>query len=117
MPNAAESIERSEDGLTVTFTLRDDLKWTNGDPVTAEDFEWSWKRTVSPELGADYAYQFYGIVGAQEYNSCDPEKDDCAALADKMAVNAGRRQDARGQADERRSPGSSSRLRTTRSWP
>ena len=68
--------------------LRDDLKWTNGDPVTAEDFEYSWKRTVSPELGADYAYQFYGIVGAQEYNSCDPKKDDCAALADKMGVKA-----------------------------
>jgi oligopeptide transport system substrate-binding protein len=88
VPNAAESMERSEDGLTVTFTLRDDLAWTNGDPVTAEDFEWSWKRTVSPELGADYAYQFYGIEGAQEYNSCDPEKDDCAKLADGMAVNA-----------------------------
>jgi oligopeptide transport system substrate-binding protein len=88
VPNAAESIERSDDGLTVTFTLRDDIKWTNGDPVTAEDYEWSWKRTVSPELGADYAYQFYGIEGAQEYNSCDPKKDDCAALADKMAVNA-----------------------------
>jgi oligopeptide transport system substrate-binding protein len=88
VPSAAESFETSEDGLTVTFTLRDDLKWTNGDPVTAEDFEYSWKRTVSPELGADYAYQFYGIVGAQEYNSCDAKKDDCAALADKMGVNA-----------------------------
>jgi oligopeptide transport system substrate-binding protein len=88
VPHAAESIERSEDGLTVTFTLRDDLQWTNGDPVTAEDFAWSWKRTVSPELGADYAYQFYGIEGAQEYNSCDPEKDDCAALADGMGVTA-----------------------------
>jgi len=88
VPNAAESFETSEDGLTVTFTLRDDLKWTDGDPVTAEDFEYSWKRTVSPELGADYAYQFYGIVGAQAYNGCDPEKDDCAALADKMGVNA-----------------------------
>ena len=88
VPSAAESFETSEDGKTVTYTLRDDLKWTNGDPVTAGDFEYSWKRTVSPELGADYAYQFYGIVGAQEYNSCDPKKDDCAALADKMAVNA-----------------------------
>ncbi len=88
MPNAAESFETSEDGKTVTFVLRDDLKWTNGDPVTAEDFEYSWKRTVSPELGADYAYQFYGIVGAQEYNGCDPEKDDCAKLADGMGVNA-----------------------------
>lgn len=88
VPNAAESFETSEDGKTVTFVLRDDLKWTNGDPVTAQDFEYSWKRTVSPELGADYAYQFYGIVGAQDYNSCDPKKDDCAALADKVGVKA-----------------------------
>jgi oligopeptide transport system substrate-binding protein len=88
VPAAAESFETSEDGKTVTFTLRDDLKWTNGDPVTAQDFEYSWKRTISPELGADYAYQFYGIVGAQEYNSCDADKDDCAALADKVGVKA-----------------------------
>ena len=88
VPSAAESFETSDDGKTVTFVLRDDLKWTNGDPVTAEDFVYSWKRTVSPELAADYAYQFYGIVGAQEYNSCDAKKDDCAALADKMGVKA-----------------------------
>ena len=88
IPNAAKSFETSADGKTVTFVLRDDLKWTNGDPVTAQDFVYSWKRTVSPELGADYAYQFYGIVGAQDYNSCDPKKDDCAALADKMGVKA-----------------------------
>jgi oligopeptide transport system substrate-binding protein len=88
VPSAAQSFETSEDGKTVTFHLRNDLKWTNGDPVTAGDFEYSWKRTVSPELGADYAYQFYGIVGAQEYNGCDPKKDDCAALADKMGVKA-----------------------------
>lgn len=88
VPAAAESFETSADGKTVTFVLRDDLKWTNGDPVTAGDFEYAWKRTVSPELGADYAYQFYGIVGAQDYNSCDPKKDDCAALADKMGVKA-----------------------------
>ena len=39
VPSAAESFETSEDGKTVTFVLRDDLKWTNGDPVTAQDFE------------------------------------------------------------------------------
>ena len=84
--SAAESFETSEDGKTVTYVLRDGLKWTNGDPVTAQDFEYSWKRTVSPELGADYAYQFYGIVGAQEYNSCDPKKDE---------LRRARRQDGR----------------------
>ncbi|MGH3103772.1 MAG: peptide ABC transporter substrate-binding protein [Gaiellaceae bacterium] len=85
LPNLAESWEVSEDGKTVTFTLRGDGKWTNGDPVTAKDFEYSWKRTVSPELAADYAYQFYGIVGALEYNGC---KKNCEALADKMGVKA-----------------------------
>ena len=81
----AESWETSEDGKTVTFHLRDDGAWSNGDPVTAEDFEWSWKRTISPELAADYAYQFYGIVGAAEYNGCEAN---CAALRDKVGVNA-----------------------------
>ena len=85
IPMLAESWETSEDGLTVTFNLRDDGRWTNGDPVTAQDFEWSWKRTISPALAADYAYQFYGIKGAQEYNGCEA---DCAALADAVGVNA-----------------------------
>jgi oligopeptide transport system substrate-binding protein len=84
-PSMAESWDISEDGKTVTFHLRSDGKWTNGDPVTAEDFEYSWKRTISPELAADYAYQFYGIVGAQDYNGC---KKDCAAVAEKVGINA-----------------------------
>jgi oligopeptide transport system substrate-binding protein len=88
VPSAAASWEESEDLKTVTLTLRDDLRWTNGDPVTAEDYEWSWKRTISPELAADYAYQFFGIVGAEEYNSCDATKDDCAALRDEVGVRA-----------------------------
>jgi len=85
VPSLAESWEVSKDGKTVTFKLRSDGKWTNGDPVTAKDFEYSWKRTVSPELAADYAYQFYGIEGAQEYNGC---KKNCEAMADKMGVKA-----------------------------
>jgi ABC-type oligopeptide transport system substrate-binding subunit len=84
-PSMAESWEISEDGKTVTFRLRSDGKWTNGDPVTAEDFEYAWKRTISPELAADYAYQFYGIVGAQEYNGCE---SNCDALAEDVGVNA-----------------------------
>jgi oligopeptide transport system substrate-binding protein len=84
-PNLAESWEVSEDGTTVTFHLRDDGMWTNGDPVTAADFEYSWKRTLSPELAADYAYQLYGLAGAQEYNACERN---CEALADKVGVTA-----------------------------
>jgi len=71
--------------MTVTYHLRKDGKWTNGDPVTAHDFEYSWKRTISPELAADYAYQFFGIVGAQEYNAC---KSNCDALKDKVGIKA-----------------------------
>jgi oligopeptide transport system substrate-binding protein len=85
VPSLAESWDVSEDGKTVTFHLRADGAWTNGDPVTAEDFEWSWKRTISPDLGADYAYQFYGIVGAAEYNACEKN---CAALRDKVRIKA-----------------------------
>ena len=85
VPNLAKSWTVSKDGRTVTFTLRDDGRWTNGDPVTAQDFEWSWKRTISPELAADYAYQFFGIVGAAEYNAC---KQNCDALRDKVGVKA-----------------------------
>ena len=84
-PNLAESWEVSEDGTTVTYTLRQDGAWTNGDPVTAADFEYSWKRTLSPALAADYAYQLYGIVGAQEYNACE---QNCEALADEVGVTA-----------------------------
>jgi oligopeptide transport system substrate-binding protein len=85
VPNLAKSWTVSDDAKTVTFKLRDDGRWTNGDPVTAQDFEWSWKRTISPELAADYAYQFFGIVGAAEYNAC---KKDCDAVRDKVGVKA-----------------------------
>jgi oligopeptide transport system substrate-binding protein len=85
VPSLAKSWDVSEDGKTVTFHLRGDGRWTNGDPVTADDFEYSWKRTMSPDLAADYAYQFYGIVGASEYNGCEKA---CDALAAKVGVNA-----------------------------
>jgi oligopeptide transport system substrate-binding protein len=85
IPGLAESWEVSEDGLTVTINLRDDGMWTNGDPVTAEDYVYSWKRTLSPELAADYAYQLYAIKGGQEYNGCEAN---CDALADAVGLRA-----------------------------
>ncbi len=75
-------------GTTVTFHLRHDGKWTNGDPVTANDFVYSWLRTISPQLGADYAYQFFGIKGAEAYNSCDPKKQNCTTLKNKVGISA-----------------------------
>jgi oligopeptide transport system substrate-binding protein len=84
VPALAESWEA--DGNVVTFNLRDDGRWTNGDPVTAHDFEYSWKRTLDPKLAADYAYQLYGIVGAEAYNNAKPAQ--AAALRAQVGVKA-----------------------------
>src|SRR5699024_3892108 len=49
--------EVSEDGLTWTFNLREDAEWENGDPVTAHDFEYAWKRIVDPETASVHGKQ------------------------------------------------------------
>ena len=75
-------------GKVVNIKLNPAVKWTNGQPVTSADYVWSWLRTISPELGADYAYQFYGIQGAEAYNGCDPGKANCNALKNKVGIKA-----------------------------
>ena len=65
-PGQAESVEISEDGLTYTFHLREGLKWSDGTPLTAHDFVYSWQRAVDPATGADYAYMFECIAGYTE---------------------------------------------------
>jgi oligopeptide transport system substrate-binding protein len=67
-PAMAERMDVSVDGLTYTFHMRKGAVWSNGDPVTAEDFAWSWMRTLHPETGSKYAYQLYYVVGAEAYN-------------------------------------------------
>lgn len=67
-PGVATEWTSSEDGLTWTFKLRDNATWSNGDKVTAKDFEYSWKRTLAPETAAEYAYIMYDVVGAEDYN-------------------------------------------------
>jgi len=77
-------------GPSVTLHLRTGVKWTDGTPVTADEVVWSWLRTISPQLGADYAYQFYGIKGAQDYNSCKPSaaNQQCDTLKSKVGITA-----------------------------
>ncbi|TGU87362.1 peptide ABC transporter substrate-binding protein, partial [Mesorhizobium sp. M00.F.Ca.ET.186.01.1.1] len=66
-PAMAEKWSVSEDGKTYTFTLRDS-KWSNGDPVTAQDFEFAFKRIVDPNNAFPSAFLAYYIEGAEEFN-------------------------------------------------
>ncbi|OUS17981.1 peptide ABC transporter substrate-binding protein [Gammaproteobacteria bacterium 50_400_T64] len=66
-PGMAERWEISDDGKTYTFYIRDDARWSNGDPVTSEDFAWSWWRALQPALGNLYAYMYYPIKNAEAY--------------------------------------------------
>ncbi len=68
-PGVAERWESNPDATRWTFYLRKDAKWSNGDPVTAHDFIYSWKRVLSPELGAEYAELLYYLKGGREYHS------------------------------------------------
>ena len=66
-PGVAKRWNISEDGLTVTFYLNDSAKWSNGDPVTAYDFVWSWQRALSPKMGNQYAYMLYPVKNAEAF--------------------------------------------------
>lgn len=63
-PGLATKTEESKDGKTWTFTLRKNSKWSNGDPVTAKDFVYSWRRTVNPKTASEYSYLFSGVKNA-----------------------------------------------------
>lgn len=65
VPGAAESWTVSEDGLTYTFKLRAGAVWSDGSPVTADDFVFAWQRVVSPDTAAEYAYMLTPIVNAE----------------------------------------------------
>ncbi|WP_236895780.1 peptide ABC transporter substrate-binding protein [Clostridium beijerinckii] len=67
IPGQAEW-EVSNDKLTYTFHLKKDLKWSNGDPVKASDYEYEWKRLLNPETASEYAYALYYLKGGEAYN-------------------------------------------------
>jgi oligopeptide transport system substrate-binding protein len=68
IPGLARSWEVSRDGLTYTFHLRENLRWSDGSPITTDDFLLSWKRMISPRLASEYAYLIYNFVaGAKDY--------------------------------------------------
>ena len=68
MPGAARDWQVSEDGRTYRFHLREDARWSNGDPVTAADFVYSWRRALLPALGNNYAYMLYYLSNAEAFH-------------------------------------------------
>ena len=73
-PAAAEKYDVSSDGLTYTFHLRTNAKWSDGQPVKGADFVYGWKRLLNPALAAGYVDPFFDgtVAGAQNYGSTDP---------------------------------------------
>ncbi len=78
---AADYPTISEDGLTYTFKLKEGLKWSNGDPLTAKDFEFSWKRLADPETASDYAYQMEYLKNGPEVVSGEMDKEELGVKA------------------------------------
>ncbi|MBC23571.1 MAG: hypothetical protein CMJ32_06595 [Phycisphaerae bacterium] len=67
IPGVAKSWEVTEDGLEWTFHLREDARWSNGDPVTADDFVYSWRRAMLPDTASDYSSFFFHVRGAKDF--------------------------------------------------
>lgn len=69
VPGAAEKWTVSLDGKIYTFYLRPNLSWSNGDPLTAEDFRYSWLRALNPATASPYSEILFFISGAEEYHA------------------------------------------------
>ncbi len=81
VPGVAESWTVSDDGLTYTFKLRGNAKWSNGDPVTAGDFVFALQRIMTPDTGAKYANILYPIKNAEAINKGEMEPASIGAKA------------------------------------
>lgn len=89
IPALAERWETSSDNLTWTFHLRTGAKWSNGDPVTAQDFVYGFRRILSPGLGAEYAYMLHALKNGEAYNTgklTDPAQIGVQAPDDRTLV-------------------------------
>lgn len=83
IPAIAESYDLSEDGLTYTFHLREDAKWSNGDAVTANDFVYAWRRLVNPNTASEYAFimDVAGVKNAAAINAGEASLEELGVKA------------------------------------
>ncbi|EGP4746540.1 peptide ABC transporter substrate-binding protein [Enterococcus faecium] len=78
---ASELAEVSEDGLTYKIKLREDAKWSNGDPVTAADYVYGWQRTVDPATASEYAYLYAPVENAEDITAGKKDKSELGIKA------------------------------------
>jgi oligopeptide transport system substrate-binding protein len=76
----ADRFTVNADGTVYRFHIRENARWTNGDPVTATDFAWSWMRFLHPETASEYNYQLFYVRGAEKFNTVQ------LAVGDKVEV-------------------------------
>ncbi|MGL4819464.1 MAG: peptide ABC transporter substrate-binding protein [Bacilli bacterium] len=80
-PAIAESVETSADGLTYTFKLRKDAVWSDGQPVKAQEFIYSWQRTLDPATASQYSFILFYIKNAQALNEGKVKPEELGAKA------------------------------------
>lgn len=73
--------KKSNDGKTWTFKLRKDAKWSNGEPVTAHDFVYAWRRVVNPKTASEYAYIMYDLKNAEAINKSEKKPEELGVKA------------------------------------
>ncbi|MCT4572172.1 ABC transporter substrate-binding protein, partial [Bacillus thuringiensis] len=81
VPGVAKEFKKSEDGKKYTFKLREDAKWSNGEPVTAKDFVYAWQRAINPDTAAKSAYIMYDIKNAEKINKKEMSPDQLGVKA------------------------------------
>lgn len=83
LPAVAERWE-TPDGRHFTFHLRKEARWSDGRPVTANDFVYAWLRALDPQQGSVYAFLLYDIEGAEAWNSLDPADPEFSKRSDEL---------------------------------
>ncbi|XUD11110.1 pheromone-binding protein [Enterococcus sp. AZ170] len=81
IPGLAEKVAVSEDGLTYKFTLKDDIKWSNGEPITAQDFLYSWKKLVTPATIGPNAYLLDNVKNSKAIRNGEKPIDEIGLAA------------------------------------
>lgn len=90
IPGTASSWEQSDDGRTWTFHLRADARWSNGDPVTADDYVYSWRRAMLPDTAVPYSNFFFDIEGAKAFWEWRNQKTSAYVEGDEQSPEAAR---------------------------